>query len=100
MYNYADHNSVDKIYEYGFILDNNIFDTDELIYIYLLFYDDENEEFLIDSIFLEVIENTLIQKNNSIIIFNVNNRYNPLYLNTQNILEYFKLTEESNIFFI
>ena len=101
MYNYTEHNCIDKIYEYGFILDYNIFDTDDQIYIYLVFYnDDENEEFLIDSIFLEVIENTRIQKNNSIIIFNINNKYNPLYLNTKNILEYLELTEESSIFFI
>jgi hypothetical protein len=97
MYNSMEYNCINKIYEYGFILDYNIFDTDDLIYIYLLFYNDENKDFLIDSIFIEVIENTLIQKNNSIIIFNVNNKYNPIYSNTQNILDY---TEESSIFFI
>ena len=32
MYNYIEHNCVDKIYEYGFILDYNIF-YDDLIYL-------------------------------------------------------------------
>ena len=111
VYDYADNNLTENnIEEYGFILDNN-FEIDGKIYIYLLFFNDSlndtfndtlNDSFnniIINNISIEIIEKPFV-KEDSIIIFNVNNKYIPLYPNKTNILDYKEFTDNSNIFFI
>lgn len=118
IYNFTENNSIeDKIYEYGFILDNN-FIFDDNINVYLTFYNDNNNtnntnnekcstiehdeiiSFKINEIFFEVLEKIKVPNEDSLIIFNVNNKYYPLYTNEQNILNYTEFIDNSAIFFI
>jgi hypothetical protein len=109
IYNFTENNSIeDKIYEYGFILDNN-FNCDDNINVYLTFYNDNNinnekcsiiEHDKINEIFFEVLQKIKVPNEDSLIIFNVNNKYYPLYTNEQNILNYIEFIDNSAIFFI
>jgi hypothetical protein len=100
VYDYNENNTLNdtKIKEYGFILDN-YFQVDSKIYIYLLFYNNLLSNIIIDHFFIEIIEKSYV-KEESIIIFDVNNKYIPLYPNTKNILDYKEFIDNSNIFFI
>lgn len=99
IYDYnKENNNNDYITEYGFILDN-FFDFDEIISIYLLFDKKESDStIIINSLFLEIIEKSL-KKEDSLIIFDVNNKYIPFYTNVENILDYIEYVDDSNIFF-
>ena len=99
IYDYnKENNNNDYITEYGFILDN-FFDFDEIISIYLLFDKKESDSaIIINSLFLEIIEKSL-KKEDSLIIFDVNNKYIPFYTNVENILDYIEYVDDSNVFF-
>jgi len=93
-------NSIFKnnIDEFEFILDNNYFDLNN-IYIYLLFYGINIE---IKEISFKVMENIGINKKYPMIIFNINTKYIPIYLDVNNILEYqrkINTNDESNYLF-
>jgi hypothetical protein len=103
IYDLVDKNNldIDSIYEYGFILDNNKFNNDDIINVYLIFYgtkDDTN--IIINNIFLEVTEFHQTNDPNAIIIFNVANEYYPLFSENLNILEFEEYNDKNNIFFI
>jgi hypothetical protein len=91
-----------NINDFGFILDNNkfSFEKEELIYIYLYF--DNNIDILINNFSLRILEKEYIKHKDPIIIFNINKKYEPLYLNKYNILDYTKNKDIDNnsIFFI
>ena len=90
--------SINNIDEFEFILDNNYFDLNN-IYVYLLFYGINIE---IKEISFKVMENIGINKKYPMIIFNINTKYIPIYLDVNNILEYQKKknsNDESNYLF-
>ena len=95
---------IDKIKEYSFILDYNNFNVNESIFIYLLFYDELMKNIKIDNINIEIIEHKIIKNNstlnNSILIFNINEKYIPIYTNVKNILDFEEYSNKDNIFFI
>jgi hypothetical protein len=88
IYNYILHNidedSVTNIYNFSFILDNNEF-GDNNITIKLNLGDSEK----IDSCMIEVIDKKLEKsvEQTPILIFDVNDRYTPIYFNEKNILD-------------
>lgn len=101
IYDYLENNPIDNnINEYSFILDYNNFDIDDKIYIYIIFYDENNKDVNVDNISIEITENKIYDNNNSILIFNINGKYDPIYLNTTNILDYSKFIDTSSVFFI
>lgn len=98
IYDYNKENIInEKINEFGFILDNN-FDIDENISIYFLFDKDEATKLVIESIFIEIIEKAF-KKEDSLIIFDINNKYIPFYTDVENILDYIEYVDSNNVFF-
>ena len=88
----------EKINEFGFILDNN-FNIDENISLYFLFEKKDNDNKLfIDSLFIEIIEKSF-QKEDSLIIFDINNKYIPFYTDVENILDFSGYIDNSSVFF-
>jgi len=103
IYDLVEKNNLDigTIYDYGFILDNNKFNNDDVINIYLIFYGIEDDKnIIINNIFLEVSEFHQTKDPNAIIIFNVANEYYPLFSENLNILEFEEYNDKNNIFFI
>ena len=97
VYDFREYNIIDgSIKEYGFILDNNIFGDDN-IHIYIILPDINIIN--INNTFIEIIEKK-INSDNSIIIFDVNSKYYPLYCDEINILEFIEYTDKNNVFFI
>ena len=92
----------EEIKEYSFILDYNNFNINDSIFIYLLFYNDSMNNINIDNLSIEIIENKIVKNNlklfNSIIIFNINDKYLPIYTNVENILD-FEKNENDYLFF-
>ena len=100
VYDFCEHNLIDKeINEYGFILDNNIFENSEKISVYVIFCDIYNS-IKINNIFIEITEKKIDCKNDPIIIFDVNGNYYPLYFTVSNILDYIEYTNKNSVFFI
>ena len=88
----------EKINEFGFILDNN-FNIDENISLYFLFEKKDNDNKLfIDSLFIEIIEKSF-QKEDALIIFDINNKYIPFYTDVENILDFSGYVDNSSVFF-
>jgi hypothetical protein len=103
IYDLVEKNNLDigTIYDYGFILDNNKFNNDDVINIYLIFYGIEDDKnIIINNIFLEVTEFNQTKDPNAIIIFNVANKYYPLFSENLNILDFEEYNDKNNIFFI
>jgi hypothetical protein len=106
LYDFSQNNHSNKnIYEYGFVLDNNIFNIDGEIFIYLIFYDDQkNFIFEIKNFIFEVLEydiNNNNKNNNAIIVIKVNNKNYPLLPNLNNIIDYsHSFNDKSSLFFI
>ena len=92
-------NDNDNINIFEFILDNNNFENNENISLYLMFYNNNTNNMIINNLNIEIIEKNK-NNNNSIIIFNINEIYNPIYINENNILDYKEYNDESSIFFI
>jgi hypothetical protein len=100
IYDYNKENIInDKINEFGFIVDNN-FNIDDNISIYFLFdrNDDSDSKLVIDSLFIEIIEKSF-KKEDSLIIFDINNKYIPFYTDVENILDFSGYVDNSNVFF-
>ena len=100
IYDYNKENIInEKINEFGFILDNN-FNIDDNISIYFLFErnDDIDTKLVIDSLFIEIIEKPF-KEEDSLIIFDINNKYIPFYTDVENILDFSGYVDNSNIFF-
>jgi hypothetical protein len=100
IYDYNKENIInDKINEFGFIVDNN-FNIDDNISIYFLFdiNDDSDSKLVIDSLFIEIIEKSF-KKEDSLIIFDVNNKYIPFYTDVENILDFSGYVDNSDVFF-
>lgn len=88
------------IYDYGFTLNYNHFNMDDSIYIYIFFYNNL-KDIKINDLSIEIIENLAENKIcESIIIFNVNEKNNPLFLNVSNILDYNDYEEDTGVFFM
>ena len=105
IYDYSKYNLFDDIInQYEFTLDFNNFDIDALINIEIFFYNKDNENIIIDNAVIDIIENNILTDNNSLIIFNINGKYNPIYSNISNILDYKDPLEDlinsDNLFFI
>ena len=75
-----------KINKFSFVLDNNQFNN-ENISINLFFYNN-NKKIDINNFYIEIIEKPILKAIDPIIIFNVNNNYNPIYIDTCNILDF------------
>lgn len=75
----------ENIDDFSFILDNNAFGNNEIT-IKLNLGSYNNIEYVIDSSTIEVIEKKLVDET-PILIFDVNERYTPLYFNEKNILD-------------
>jgi hypothetical protein len=89
IYDYSKYNLFDDIInQYGFTLDFNNFNIDALINIEIYFYNKNNENIIIDNAVIDIVENNILTDNNSLIIFNINGKYNPIYSNISNILDY------------
>ena len=100
IYDYNKENIInDTLNEFGFILDNN-FNIDENISLYFLFdrNDDSDSKLVIDSLFIEIIEKSF-KKEDSLIIFDVNNKYIPFYTDVENILDFSGYVDNSDVFF-
>ena len=97
-----ENNIIKHIEKYTFILDNNIFSDSENIHLYLFFEPIVNDNIKITNFYLDISDNNL--KNytfsNPIVIFNINDKYEQLYSNTKNILDFTDYNDESDIFFI
>ena len=97
-----ENNIIEHIEKYTFILDNNIFSDSENIHLYLFFEPIVNDNMKITNFYLDISDNNL--KNNTfsnpIVIFNINDKYEQLYSNTKNILDFTDYNDESDIFFI
>ena len=91
---------LNKINEFSFVLDNNQFNHNEKILIYLYFYNN-NKQIEINDFYIEIIQKPLIKAIDPIIIFNNNNNYNPIYINVCNILDFtdYKNKNNDNILF-
>ena len=105
IYDYSKYNLFDTtINQYGFTLDFNNFDIDALINIEIYFYNKNNENIIIDNAVIDIIESNILTDNNSLIIFNINGKYNTIYSNISNILDYKDPLENyidsDNLFFI
>ena len=105
IYDYSKYSLFDTtINQYGFTLDFNNFDIDALINIEIFFYNKNNENIIIDNAVIDIIENNSLVDNNSLIIFNINGKYNPIYSNISNILDYEEPSEDlidsDSLFFI
>lgn len=97
VYDFCENNLIDgNIKEYGFILDNNIF-SDDTIHIYIIL-SDINIINIQDS-FIEIIEKPL-NSDNSIIVFDVNSKYYPIYFDEINLFEFSEFNDNNNVFFI
>lgn len=95
-YDYLEKNyDKNKIDEYGFILDTH-FDICENILISIIF---DGNDILIDNISIEIIEKEF-NNDNALIIFDVNNKYIPIYTNTINILDFNDYSDYNSIFFV
>jgi len=79
-------NDCDYINDFSFILDNNAFDNNEITIKLNLGNNDNNIQYLIDLSMIDVIEKKLVDET-PILIFDVNERYTPLYFNEKNILD-------------
>lgn len=91
----------DTIYDYGFTLNYNHFNMDDSIYIYIFFYNNLNKDIKINDLSIEIIENLVENKiYESIIIFNVNEKNNPLFLKVGNILDYDDYEKDTGVFFM
>ena len=100
IYDYNKENIInEKINEFGLILDNN-FNIDDNISIYFLFdrNDESDTKLVIDSLFIEIIEKPF-KKEDSLIIFDINNKYIPFYTDVENILDFSGYVDNSNVFF-
>lgn len=98
IYDYTKENIInDKINEFGFIVDNN-FNIDDNISIYFLFEKDEDSKLVIESLFIEIIEKSF-KKEDSLIIFDVNNKHIPFYTDVENILDFSGYVDNSDVFF-
>jgi len=83
-YNFDEYNIMkDKIYKYGFILDNNIFEEDK-IDIYILIYNSENI-LNINNVIIEITEKPILQKK-PLLLITVNKKNIPIYPKTLNII--------------
>lgn len=88
----------EEIKEFGFILNNN-FNINDNITIYFLFdKNDISNKLVIESLFIEIIEKNL-EKEDSLIIFDINNKYLPFYTDVDNILDFSEYVDKSNVFF-
>ena len=101
VYDFLEHNDTENslIKEYGFILDNNKFSNNNVINIYLIFHS-ALEKIVVNNIFFEVTEFNQSKDPNAIIIFNVSNKYYPLFSENLNILDFEEYNDKNNIFFI
>lgn len=103
IYDYNENNpNDDKILDYSFILDYNNFDIYDSIFVYIMFYNDSEEDNInINNLSIQIIE-TIIEKkiDNSIIIFNINDKYYPIFTNEKNILDHKEFNDTTPIFFI
>jgi len=97
VYDFCEHNIIDgNIKDYGFILDNNVFGDDN-IHLYIILLDIGNIN--IQTSIIEIIEKPL-NSDNSIIIFDVNSKYYPIYFDEINLLEFSEFNDNNNVFFI
>ena len=99
IYDCSELNDNDNISTFEFILDNNNFENNENISLYLMFYNDNDNNMIINNLNIEIIEKNK-NNNNCIIIFNIDEIYNPMYINENNILDYKEYNDESSVFFI
>jgi hypothetical protein len=77
----------ENIYNFSFILDNNYFNENKIIIKIDFKKDNLNEiEYTFDEVFMEVIEKNIIEET-PILIFDVNEKYTPIYFNKNNILD-------------
>jgi hypothetical protein len=98
-----ENNIIEHIEKYIFILDNNIFNESENIHLYLFFEPIVNDNMKITNFYLDISDNNLKNHNtfsNPIVIFKMNDKYEQLYSNTKNILDFTDYNDESDIFFI
>jgi hypothetical protein len=81
-------NKFEKIYNFSFILDNNYFnENDVIVEINFKRSEDINKnKYIFDEVFMEVIEKNIIEET-PILIFDVNEKYTPIYFNKNNILD-------------
>jgi len=79
-----------NIQNYEFILDNNNFNDDTIITIKIMYYSECNSESNIElkELFIEITEKEMNNDDLSIIIFNMNKNYYPIYSNKKNIIDY------------
>jgi hypothetical protein len=90
----------ENINKFEFILDNNEFDKNE-INIYLIFVPFElDEKIKIENYKIEVYEKSIYKNINAIMIYNINDHIQPLYIDKNNILDYEEYINESSVFFI
>lgn len=75
----------ENIYDFSFILDNNAFGENNIC-IELNLSNNDNNKYKIDEVYIEVIEKHNIDET-PILIFDVNERYTPIYFNEKNILD-------------
>jgi len=101
VYDFSENNNLDNLLvtDYGFILDNNKFDNNDNINIYLIFYSDDSQ-IIINNIFLEIAEFNLSKDENAIIIFNIADKNYPLFSDNLNILDFEEYNNKNNFFFI
>ena len=99
---YETNNLINDIILYEFILDNNYFDKDDNINIYLIFEPiNHNINMIINDFNLIVYKKSLSKKSlNPIIIFHINNKYEPIFSDTKNILDFKEYNNDSTVFFI
>ena len=64
-----------------------------------MFYNNNINNMIINNLNIQIIEKSK-NNDNSIIIFNINEIYNPIYINQNNILDYKEYNNESSVFFI
>jgi hypothetical protein len=90
----------EKINKFEFILDNNEFDENE-INIYLIFVPLViDKKINIYNYNIEVYEKSINRNIDAMIIFNINDYIQPLYIDKINILDYSEYINESSVFFI
>lgn len=90
----------ENINKFEFILDNNEFDKNE-INIYIIFVPlGLDEKIKIHNYKIEVYEKSTYKNINAMMIYNINDHIQPLYIDKKNILDYEEYINESSVFFI
>ena len=99
-YDFCNNNIIEKdIKNYGFVLDNNNFEFKDNIQLKIIYYSIDNKKIELDNVSIEIIEKEFNIDKLSIIIFNLNKIYYPLYYNEYNILDY-KENSNEELFFM